>query len=121
MEEVQESVDQLCVGDRAQQETRVSYTTGSEDNHYAQIEKELLAIVYTCDHFDAYIYGRDTVHVETDHKPLESIMLKPLNSAPKRLQRMLLRLQKYNLQVKYKRGEMFLADTLSLLGRSQHL
>ena len=73
------------------------------ENHYTQIEKELLAIVYACDHFDAYIYGRDTVHVETDHKPLESIMLKPLNSAPKRLQRMLLKLQKYNLQVKYKK------------------
>ena len=53
--------------------------------HYARIEKELLAIVYACDHFDAYIYGKDAVHVETDHKPLESIMLKPLNSAPKRL------------------------------------
>ena len=54
------------------------------------------------------------MHVETDHKPLESIVLKSLNSAPKRLQRMLLRLQKYNLQVRYKKGEkMFLADTLS--------
>ena len=52
--------------------------------------------------------------METDHKPLESIMLKPLNSAPKRLQRMLLKLQKQSLQVKYKKGEkMFLADTLS--------
>ena len=38
--------------------------------NYAQIEKELLAIVYACDHFDAYIHGRDAVHVKTDHKPL---------------------------------------------------
>ena len=38
--------------------------------NYSQIEKELLAIVYTCDHFNAYIYGRDAVHVKTDHKPL---------------------------------------------------
>ena len=54
------------------------------------------------------------MHVETDHKPFEFIVLKSLNSAPNRLQRMLLRLQKYNLQVKYKKGEkMFLADTLS--------
>ena len=86
----------------------------SAETGYAQIEKELLAIVFACDRFEAYIYGRDGVIVETDHKPLESIMLKPLNSAPKRLQRMLLRLQKYNLKVKYKRGDqMFLADTLS--------
>ena len=84
------------------------------ETHYAQIEKELLAIVFACNHFDPYIYGREGVHVQTDHKPLETIMLKPLNSAPARLQRMLLNLQKYSLDVKYLKGDqMFLADTLS--------
>ena len=38
-------------------------------------------------------------------------MPKPLNGAPKRLERMLLKLQKYNLQVKYKKGRC--SDTLS--------
>ena len=52
-----------------------------------------------------YICGRDLVRGETDHKPLVSIMLEPLNSAPTRLQRMLLKLQKYNLKVKYKKGD----------------
>ena len=80
---------------------------------YAQIEKELLSIVFACDRFDAFVYGRDLVNVETDHKPLEAIFIKPVAATPKRLQRMLLRLQKYNLQVKYKKGkEMLLADTL---------
>ena len=37
---------------------------------YAQIEKELLAIVFGCEHFEAYTYGRDVVQVETDHQPL---------------------------------------------------
>ena len=84
------------------------------ETRYTQIEKELLAIVFACDHFDAYIYGRDAIQVETDHQPLVSIMKKPLNNAPSRLQRMLLQLQKYNLNLKYKRGPMmFLADTLS--------
>lgn len=84
------------------------------ETRYAQIEKELLAIVFACDRFDAYVYGRDLVNVETDHKPLEAIFMKSLASAPKRLQRMLLRLQKYSLKVKYKKGrEMLLADTLS--------
>lgn len=27
------------------------------ETRYAQIEKELLAVVFACDHFDAYIYG----------------------------------------------------------------
>ena len=59
-------------------------------------------------------YGREVVHVEMDHKRLESIVLKPLNSALTRLQQILLKLQRYSLNVKYKRvGKMFLADTLS--------
>ena len=84
------------------------------ETRYAQIEKELLAIVFACHRFEAYIYGRDRVSIESDHKPLEMIVMKPLSSAPKRLQRMLLQLQKYTLDVKYKKGEhMYLADTLS--------
>ena len=84
------------------------------ETRYAQIEKELLAIVCACDRFHAYIYGRNMVNVESDHQPLEMIMRKSLNDAPKRLQRMLLQLQRYSLRVSYKRGsQMHLADTLS--------
>jgi hypothetical protein len=80
---------------------------------YAQIEKELLAIVYGCQKFHQYVYGR-TVSVESDHKPLESIMTKNLYQAPMRLQKMMLSLQKYDLKVKYKPGiNLQLADTLS--------
>ena len=83
----------------------------SAETHYAQIEKELLAIVFACQHYDAYIFGRESVQVETDHKPLVLIMQKP---APSRLQRMLLRLQRYNVKLKYKQGkQMYVVDTLS--------
>ena len=86
----------------------------SAETRYAQIEKELLAIVLACERFETYIYGREVITIETDHKPLETIVLKPLHSAPQRLQRMLLRLQKYSLRLKYMKGkDMFLADTLS--------
>ncbi|KXJ19477.1 Uncharacterized protein K02A2.6 [Exaiptasia diaphana] len=52
--------------------------------------------------------------LETDHKPLEFIFKKSIHSAPARLQRMLLRLQRYNLRVVYKPGsQMYLADHLS--------
>ena len=45
---------------------------------------------------------------------LESIFRKELWAAPKRLQRMLLRLQKYNLDICYVRGkEIILASALS--------
>ena len=55
------------------------------ERRYAQIEKELLAVVFACRRFDAYVYGRAKVSVESDHKPLEIIMQKTLDTAPKRL------------------------------------
>ena len=84
------------------------------ESRYAQIEKELLSIVFAFKHFEPYVYGRDCVNVETDHQPLVSILTKPLDKAPCHLQRMLLQLQRYSLHVIYKKGSaMYLADTLS--------
>ncbi|KAK3732551.1 hypothetical protein QZH41_017842, partial [Actinostola sp. cb2023] len=80
---------------------------------YAQIEKELLAVVFGCERFHQYIYAKE-VTVETDHRPLVSIITKSLDKAPARLQRMLLRLQRYNIDLQYKPGkELYTADTLS--------
>ena len=81
---------------------------------YAQIEKECLAIVFGCERFKQYLLGRSMINVESDHKPLEVIFKKSLLKAPKRLQRMLLRLQRFNLNVRYKKGsQMYIADLLS--------
>ena len=70
------------------------------ERNYTQIEKELLAIVFGTEKFNQYTYGRRVI-VESDHKPLETISKKPLVSAPKRLQRMLLRLQKTKILLQY--------------------
>ena len=99
-----------------QEERPVAYAsralTECEQN-YAQIEKELLAVTFACKKFHDYIYGKDVL-VETDHQPLINIYKKPLSSAPKRLQRMLLQLQRYNIKLMYKAGkELYIADTLS--------
>ena len=86
--------------------------TASQQN-YAQIEKEALVVVYGCQKFHHYVYGRPVL-VESDHKPLQAIFSKPLLQAPMRLQRLLLAIQKYDLTVQYKPGKlMFVADTLS--------
>ena len=86
--------------------------TAAEKN-YAQIEKELLAIAYGCTKFHQYVYGKK-VNVQTDNKPLEALFKKSLFQAPQRLQRMMLRLQRYDLQVEYEPGKnLFIADTLS--------
>ena len=85
------------------------------ERRYANIEREMLAVVSACEKFHMYIYGKAFV-VESDHKPLEMIHLKNLMAAPPRLQRMLLRLQSYDVKIKYKPGkEMLLSDGLSRL------
>ena len=83
------------------------------EGRYAQIEKELLAVLFACNKFDHYIFGR-RVTVETDHQPLITIMKKPLHMAPTRLQKMMMKLKRYNINLVYKRGkELYIADTLS--------
>lgn len=82
-------------------------------SNYAQIEKEALAILFGCQRFHQYLFGK-RFRVETDHKPLEIIFKKPLNKCPLRLQRILINLQQYDLEVQYKPGkQLYLADTLS--------
>jgi hypothetical protein len=39
------------------------------ERQYAQIEKEMLSIVFGLERFERYVYGRD-ITVENDHKPL---------------------------------------------------
>ncbi|CAB4027043.1 Hypothetical predicted protein [Paramuricea clavata] len=99
-----------------QEERPVSYASrslNSAEKNYAQIEKELLAILFGCTKYHQYIYSKP-VTVETDHKPLEYLFKKPLTAAPPRLQRMMLSLQKYDLTVQYKPGKsLYIADTLS--------
>ena len=84
------------------------------ERNYPQIEKECLAIVFAAERFEQYILGKEKVKVFSDHKPLETILSKPIHTSPKRLQRMRLRLQKYSLDVEYKPGpQMYISDTLS--------
>ena len=73
----------------------------------------MLAVVFALQKFDQYVYGHP-VTIQSDHKPLATISNKPLQSAPKRLQGMPLKVQKYDMTIIYKPGpETYLADTLS--------
>ena len=83
------------------------------ETRYAQMEKEMLAIAFAVEKFNDYTFGNKTI-VFSDHKPLESILKKPVHCALKRSQgTIIICLQKYDLQVRYKQGsKMFLPDTL---------
>lgn len=80
---------------------------------YAQIEKEMLAVLFALTKFHQYTFGRFT-KVMRDHKPLQFIIKKPLNQAPWRLQGMLLRAYRYDIVLEYQPGKtMHVADFLS--------
>lgn len=84
------------------------------EKRYAQIEKEFLAITFSCKRFHQYIYGREII-IKNDHKPLVSIMNKDIHKIPSsKLQRMRIRLLNYNIKLEYIPGKyLILADFLS--------
>lgn len=84
------------------------------EQNYAPLELECLAIVFAMNKFDQYVFGHPEVIIHTDHQPLETINKKSLLKAPKRLQSMLLLLQRYSFTVKYVPGvQQVTADMLS--------
>lgn len=84
------------------------------EQNYAQIEKEMLAILFACNKFNFYTYGR-TVRVVNDHKPLLGIMKKELHRiASSKLQRMRVKMLNYDILLEYAPGKtIVLADYLS--------
>lgn len=90
-----------------------SRTLSKTEKRYAQIEKELLAICFAFEKFHYLVYGHQ-VTVQSDHKPLGPIFSKDLDKISNRLQRMRLRLLKYDIKIVYLPGkDMLIADLLS--------
>ena len=95
----------------------VTYSSSSlspTEQLYAQIEREVLAIVHTFHKFNQLLFDKSEIMVHSDHQPLETIFKHPLASAPCRLQSMILALQWYSFRVEYLKGfSVHIADTLS--------
>ena len=70
----------------------------STERNNALTERKLLAILQACDCFDQYVFGRD-INMETHNKPLVKDSGKSRLEATKRLRRMTMQLQKYNLKI----------------------
>lgn len=94
--------------------TCASRTMNDAELNYSQTEKELLSICFAVKKFHRFIYGSH-IDVQTDHKPIVSIMLKPVcKIGSPRLKRLRLKLLTYHLNVYYVPGKLLhFADMLS--------
>ncbi|UYV83953.1 K02A2.6-like [Cordylochernes scorpioides] len=92
----------------------VSRTLSETEKRYSQIEKEGLAIVWTCERLKDYVTGIK-IHIETDHKPLIAIFTsKSLEDMTPRLQRLKMRMMRYSYQISHIAGKkQIVADMLS--------
>lgn len=85
------------------------------ESRYAQIEKEALAMTWICERFSEFLVGLPRFEIETDHKPLLSIMKsKDLDLLTTRLQRFRMRMLRFTYDIQYVPGkDLTTADTLS--------
>ena len=91
----------------------VSRALTETEQRYSNIERELLAIVFALERLNHYTFGR-TITVQSDHQPLQSIWKKSIVSTSPRLQRLLLRLAHYDINIEFLCGkENVIADALS--------
>ena len=74
--------------------------------------------MFSLEKFEYYLLGRHTL-VETYHTPLGQIFKNNIAEASARLQRLLLRCMKFDIEVRYRRGETIpVADSLSCVCRT---
>lgn len=64
----------------------------------------MLPVVHSLEKFHYYVCGIGAT-VETDHKLLEAIFKRHLSVAPPGIARMLLKIQKYDVEIKYFQGK----------------
>ena len=83
------------------------------ERRYSQHEKEALAGVWACEHFNQYLFGKKfTLH--TDHQALQ-VIYGPKSRPSARVERWVLRMQPYDFTIQHVSGSKMFADALSRL------
>ena len=86
-------------------------TFNEAQENYSTTEKEMLAIVFSCEKFKPYILGSHVI-IHTDHAAIKYLMAK--KEAMPRLIRWVLLLQEFDLEIKdHKGSDNVIADHLS--------
>ena len=88
-----------------------SRSLSSVEQRYSQTEREALGVIWACEKFHLYVYGKQ-ITIQTDHKPLIGLLGAGGNRSA-RINRWVLRLLQYDFQLEYLPGQDNPADVLS--------
>lgn len=92
-----------------------SRTLINAKSRYSNTERKCLGIMYSLEKFEYYLLGRQVI-VGTNALPLEQIFKKNITEEQARLQRLLLRCLRFDVQIQYKQGESIpVADKLTFV------
>ena len=93
-----------------------SRAIGEAEKNYVAIELESLAVAWAFEKLHHFIYGKK-FKLQTDQKPLATILSHSQNASTPRLQQLLNRAFQYDFDIEYIKGETnVVAECLSRLG-----